>query len=75
MQKHDRTFISAPIGGTIYILQLARRGSTKLNTYAMPAFLPEIDHPIPLTDVPLKVRREARAHLGLPSTRRAKRDA
>lgn len=63
-----KTFISEPQGGTIYILEPARRGSRKLNASAMPAIVTAdmtareaADHPVPYRSVPLAIRRAAKA--------------
>jgi hypothetical protein len=66
------TFISAPHKGTIYVLELARRGCRKINASAMPAIVTPAmtgaeatDRPIAYAKVPLAIRRAAKAHLGV----------
>ena len=59
------TYISAPIDGVIYILEVARQGSKKLSCSSMPADRPEPDWPIDIRKVPLRVRRAAREQLGV----------
>lgn len=46
---------------TTYILEPARKGSTKLHASSMPAIGGAGDTPIPLNRVPLHIRRAARA--------------
>ena len=48
---------------TTFILEHARKGSTKLVASAMPAHEPVVDLRIPLRKVPLFIRRAARAQL------------
>ena len=54
------TYISAPHKGTIYIIELARKGSSKLVASAMPEHGPTPDFFIPLRRVPLNLRKEAK---------------
>jgi hypothetical protein len=58
------TYISAPHKGTIYIVELARKGCSKLVASAMPADDPRVaDTLIPLRRVPLTLLKEARSLL------------
>jgi hypothetical protein len=58
-----QTYISEPHKGTIYVLELARKGSKKLVASAMPEAQPVGDKLIPLRRVPLFIRKAARAAL------------
>ena len=54
----------ATLNNTIYVLELARKGCTKINATSLPVGPgPEVS--IPLNKVPLSIRRAARQHLGL----------
>jgi hypothetical protein len=55
----DRTFLSGPVNGTIYIAEYERRNSRVLRWSAMPAERAELDVPIDARRVPLQVRRAA----------------
>ena len=61
--ENTMTYISAPHKGTIYVLELAKKGCSKLVASAMPADRPEPDYPVPYRKVPLAIRREAKAQL------------
>jgi hypothetical protein len=63
MRPIDRTYISPPIGETIYIAEYARRNSRRLQWSAMPAFRREVDSLIDSRRVPAQARREARAFM------------
>ena len=71
-QKHPRLY-QATEGGRTFNLEIVRKGSTKLRASVMPEHVdPDnraagIDVPIPLAQVPLWMRREAKAHLLLDS--------
>lgn len=55
-----QSFISRPHAGKIYILEIRRRGSSKIVASAMPEAA-GLDVPVTLRRVPLSIRREARA--------------
>ena len=70
-----RIYQSPPVAGSIYVLHQRRAGCRKLHCQRMPEKFPPNDPsglgvPIELRAVPLFVRRAARAHIGLPATRR-----
>ncbi|HXA21466.1 MAG TPA: hypothetical protein VNW90_04140 [Acetobacteraceae bacterium] len=56
----DRSYISAPIAGTIYIAEYERRNSRKLRWSAMPAERAELDNLIDARRVPVCARQAAR---------------
>lgn len=62
--KYPNTFMAEHLG-TTYIFELARKGSTKIISSALPTYAPGGDYLIPLKSVPLTIRRAARAHLGV----------
>lgn len=62
-QRYPDTYISEPVKGTIYILELARKGCRKIVASSMPEAPTDVDHLIPFGKVPLHIRRAARLHL------------
>lgn len=59
----DRTFISAPIKGTIYIAEYERRNSRRLRWSAMPEAPIAGDSLIDVRRVPIQLRRDAIAFM------------
>lgn len=57
------TYISTPHKGVIYIIERARKGSSKLIASAMPANQPVGDEVIPIRRVPFTIRRAAKRYL------------
>jgi hypothetical protein len=58
-----QTYISKPHNGVIYIIERARKGSSKLVASSMPEHGPTPDYQLPLRRVPLTLRKEARSLL------------
>jgi hypothetical protein len=63
VQLFTTTYISDPVKGQIYILELVRRGCRKLRASCMPEIGKVGDCLIPLREVPLSIRRAALRHL------------